>query len=1128
MYKVYAGSSLLYHPNMSSQGLSIYNPEITLDDNKFGTFKFSVPITNPLYDDLTKITTVISVYDDDELVFKGRILNDNQDFYNNKQVTCEGELAYLLDSVMRPQPISNLTVSQFLGLIIQNHNNLMPQDKQFQLGIVTVKSKNNLTFDYNSYDSAWSIINSYLLDIYGGHIVLRYENGTRYIDYLEDTNQVELDKTRIKAYISINGYWTSSDDSYSIAVPVEIGEKYVIIVDPYESEKVGSLLRYGFRNNNVPDGDSPSAPLSQWARTSPQDNHEIELSADKNYLIIQMQASKFADNLDKSYITVRKINKQRIQFGENLLDFSKYVSGENIFTELIPLGESHVEEKEDDEITVGSVLLDEFSDNILSKSKNETSPIFQMELKAILNSKSKSNKTTNITVTLGIRSKTGSVSWSGASTSKIYSRILVAGKQKVKTGIPSLSLSPSEEYTTIATWTGNVSNKSILIKGEFTNKYTNKDSKPQTSSIGSTVDILSLIQKTTYADIKSVNDGNDSLVNEEAENIYGKIVKVQQWPEILDPQMLKDKATEFMSKNANLELEFEVKALDLSLVDGSYQKITLGDFIRVISYANGIDEYFECTKVVYDLENPGNNKYTLGKRKSSFIETSLSSQEQSSIISDRISDVQNRLTETDNIVETINDAVEEIYASYASIEAMVDTIEATYADIDFANITTAAIDNLFANSATIAALDARYATIDFANIGQAAIDSLSTHFATIDLANISQAAITNLSADFATIDLANISQAAITNLSADFATIDLANISQAAITNLSAEFATIDLANIGQAAINNLSANFATIDLANISQAAITNLSADFATIDLANISQAAITNLSADFATIDLANINQGAFEKIFSNTLVADYAVLQDGTVTGSLKAVDISGDLITAGTIVADRLVISGPDGLYYQLNALGNGDLTSEQLSDPELQNALHGSNIVANSITASQIAAGTITGNEISANTITAGNIAANTITSVEIAAGTITANEIASQTITGDNIKAGTISADKFESTFTQIITDLENNVTNITNSIIIDPSNKLISIKSGEDSMSMNLTSSSLAFILGEISRLAWLDSAEGLGAPEISIGPPDTLENGEWISNIGQRWRITVSDDGTRFRVSRHKGVE
>ena len=253
-----------------------------------------------------------------------------------------------------------------------------------------------------------------------------------------------------------------------------------------------------------------------------------------------------------------------------------------------------------------------------------------------------------------------------------------------------------------------------------------------------------------------------------------------------------------------------------------------------------------------------------------------------------------------------------------------------------------------------------------------------------------------------------------------------------------------------------------------------------------------------------------------------------MQDGTVTGSLKAVDISGDLITAGTIVADRLVISGPDGLYYQLNALGNGDLTSEQLSDPELQNALHGSNIVANSITASQIAAGTITGNEISANTITAGNIAANTITSVEIAAGTITANEIASQTITGDNIKAGTISADKFESTFTQIITDLENNVTNITNSIIIDPSNKLISIKSGEDSMSMNLTSSSLAFILGEISRLAWLDSAEGLGAPEISIGPPDTLENGEWISNIGQRWRITVSDDGTRFRVSRHKGVE
>ena len=72
-------------------------------------------------------------------------------------------------------------------------------------------------------------------------------------------------------------------------------------------------------------------------------------------------------------------------------------------------------------------------------------------------------------------------------------------------------------------------------------------------------------------------------------------------------------------------------------------------------------------------------------------------------------------------------------------------------------------------------------------------------------------------------------------------------------------------------------------------------------------------------------------------------------DATITGELVGVTISGDLIKGNTIVAEKLVIKGSDGLYYKLNT--DGMTVEKEQTD---YNSINGQVIRAKSITATKI------------------------------------------------------------------------------------------------------------------------------------------------------------------------------
>lgn len=121
-----------------------------------------------------------------------------------------------------------------------------------------------------------------------------------------------------------------------------------------------------------------------------------------------------------------------------------------------------------------------------------------------------------------------------------------------------------------------------------------------------------------------------------------------------------------------------------------------------------------------------------------------------------------------------------------------------------------------------------------------------------------------------------------------------------------------------------------------------------------ASITNLEVTKLSAEdiegkYANIDFSNIGEAAIETLYANSGLIKDVVIDNGTISGHLVGVTISGDLIEGNTIVAEKLVIKGDDGLYYKLNT--DGMTTETEQTD---YNSLNGSIIKAKSITATKI------------------------------------------------------------------------------------------------------------------------------------------------------------------------------
>lgn len=185
MYKVLCDNALMYDPRIEE--LALINPVVELEENKAGSFSFKMPPDHPLYSSVKRRKSVIQVYQDDDLIFSGMCIEVDTDFYKQKDVYCEGELAYLNDSVQRPKRYQGVSVRGLLETYIANHNAQVEEEKRFTVGMVTVTDNNDYIYCYTNMNSTMQELKEDLVDDLGGYFRIRHKDGVKYIDYLADS-----------------------------------------------------------------------------------------------------------------------------------------------------------------------------------------------------------------------------------------------------------------------------------------------------------------------------------------------------------------------------------------------------------------------------------------------------------------------------------------------------------------------------------------------------------------------------------------------------------------------------------------------------------------------------------------------------------------------------------------------------------------------------------------------------------------------------------------------------------------------------------------------------------------------------------------------------------------------------
>lgn len=184
MYRVLCDDFPIYDPR--DEDLTLIGPKLTLELNTAGSFACKIPPDHPQYDLPKEFISKITVYEDDSILFQGRIIKVSLDFYNRKSITCEGDLAFLNDSIQRPAEYHDLSPREYFSKIIEIHNSQVEEFKRFEVGMVTVTNSTDNVYRYTNWESSLKTIKEDLVDDFGGFVRVRYENGHRYLDYIKD------------------------------------------------------------------------------------------------------------------------------------------------------------------------------------------------------------------------------------------------------------------------------------------------------------------------------------------------------------------------------------------------------------------------------------------------------------------------------------------------------------------------------------------------------------------------------------------------------------------------------------------------------------------------------------------------------------------------------------------------------------------------------------------------------------------------------------------------------------------------------------------------------------------------------------------------------------------------------
>ena len=211
MYKVYVTDytrenpqPLLFFANVSlDPAVRLFSPSLTLKKNSAGSFEFTITADNIANDYIKTITSVIEIYKDGEIFWRGRPISEERDAYDQRKIICEGSLNFLMDTVQLPMhykgPIqswlSYLLTTDYqdpdapAGQLHRCHNYFFTSNdtyKRFNIKYFDTSIELDEPLDwYANYETTGDLVAN-VLDAYSIKMEVTYENGLTNLSFYKD------------------------------------------------------------------------------------------------------------------------------------------------------------------------------------------------------------------------------------------------------------------------------------------------------------------------------------------------------------------------------------------------------------------------------------------------------------------------------------------------------------------------------------------------------------------------------------------------------------------------------------------------------------------------------------------------------------------------------------------------------------------------------------------------------------------------------------------------------------------------------------------------------------------------------------------------------------------------------
>lgn len=248
VYKILLDGQSLYDED---QDRILLSPSLNIELNAAGSLRFRMPYNHPLYNYPRIMIQIIEVYEANKLIWYGRPVEITTNFKKEKEIYCEGALAFFNDSVNRPVRYTEIKLHDYFRGLIASHNTQVSAPRQFTVGTIDVENKT--VYRNLDYQDMMGCLIQTTVDAEGGHFVFRKENGKNYIDWKKEITDISNQPAQFGLNILDLSQVLTGEDIATSIIPIGTGGN-------------GNKLTIKYINNGIDYLDASPEVLAEYGR----------------------------------------------------------------------------------------------------------------------------------------------------------------------------------------------------------------------------------------------------------------------------------------------------------------------------------------------------------------------------------------------------------------------------------------------------------------------------------------------------------------------------------------------------------------------------------------------------------------------------------------------------------------------------------------------------------------------------------------------------------------------------------------------------------------------------------------------------------------------------------------------